>query len=261
MSIITVGNTKGGCGKSTFAVLLAQYLSLKQKINIQNNIVQKPIGIIDFDIPQYTTNTFFKNRIKHLGINNIIRPDIIYYDFTGWNFSQENLKMFIKKEEENFSYLIIDSGGHHDNMSGLAIEIADILITPVISSILDLNVLCNYDTEKNIITTGSYTQFVRSHKNKLKKLSWFVVPNRCSNIPTIYANQCLNVLNNISPLIGFKLTSSIIDRSIYSQGFDSGITCLDEEMEYIFYNNHNMIINARREISLIIENIINDQQY
>lgn len=245
--IITIGNTKGGCGKSTFAVLLSQYLTLK------NHWINDHVCILDLDAPQYTTYTFFKHRKKYF--TDAITPSVINYDISKETYPYTELRQYLESLKEKYNYIIIDSGGHHDTITKFSIEVADYLITPVIPTIIDLNVLFSYDMENDNIIEGSYTKFVRSAKNKYKKLTWFVIPNRCNPIVTEYSKQCLNILKAMSDLIGFRITSHMVDRSIYSQLFDLGLTCFDDNIdEYIPVSNM-ALLNARREVIEVIDMI------
>jgi len=254
--IITIGNTKGGSGKSTFAVLLAQYLSLKTKWKASKGFPSEEIAIIDLDAPQWTTNTFFANRKKNFGAISI-SPYVVNYDISKLIYPYENFLEFLQVLKSTYSYIIIDSGGHHDHITKLAISLADILITPVINTLIDFNVLFSYNPGNNEIVEGSYTKFVKIAKNKNKKLSWFVIPNRCSPIVHEYSKKCLHILQAMSDLIGFRVTSIVLDRALYSQGFDLGLTCYDEEaMNLYFYNNSSALMNAQKEISLVVDSIL-----
>lgn len=254
--IITIGNTKGGSGKSTFAVLLTQYLSLKIKWKASKGFPLERIAIIDLDAPQWTTNTFFGNRKKNFGEGSVI-PYVVNYDISKLIYPYENFLEFLQLLKQTYNYIIIDSGGHHDHITKLAISLADILITPVINTLIDFNVLFTYHQANNEIVEGSYTSFVKIAKNKHKKLSWFVIPNRCSPIVHEYSKKCLHILQAMSDLIGFRVTSHILDRSLYSQGFDLGLTCYDEgSMNLYFYNSSSALLNAQKEISLVVDNIL-----
>jgi chromosome partitioning protein len=250
--VITIGNTKGGCGKSTIAVLISHYLSLKSDWQKSQGLKEEKICIIDFDTPQSTSETFFQNRLKNFG-GKAITPIRISYDMNNIYFKKEEFKQYLNTLKEDYHYILIDSGGHHDEVTQLSIECADVLVTPVINTIIDLNVLFNYNSDNGEITEGSYTKFVRASRDKKKKLAWFVIPNRCSPIITEYSKKCLNILNAMSNLIGFKVTGTVSDRAVYSQGFDMGITCFDNNLEMYFPINNMSTINAKKEISNIVK--------
>lgn len=252
-TIITVSNTKGGCGKSTLAFLIAHYLALEKNWHESQGFKRKKIGLIDLDNPQYTSKTFYLNGKKKFN-DKLIRPILLDYDKE--HFDLENFQDYLKSLESEFDYIIIDSGGHYDNITSIVINVADILITPVINNLVDFNVLFTYDNNTNQMVLGAYTEFVKKNKNLYKKLTWHVIPNRCNPIITDYSTKCLQILNSMSDLIGFKVTSNIVDRSIYSQGFDLGLNVFDYELTSYFNNSQISINNSRKEIIDVIQYIL-----
>lgn len=252
-TIITISNTKGGCGKSTLAFLIAHYLALEKNWQESQGFKRKKIGLIDLDHPQYTSKTFYLNSKKNFN-NKLIRPVLLTYDKEVLNL--KNFQDYLKSLEDEFDYIIIDSGGHYDEITPIVINVADILVTPVINNLVDFNVLFTYNNEINQMILGAYTEFVKRNKNPQKKLSWYVIPNRCNPIITEYSTKCLKILHSMSDLIGFKVTNNIIDRSVYSQGFDLGLNIFDNELNSYFHNSPISITNSRKEIIDVIQYIL-----
>lgn len=252
-TIITVSNTKGGCGKSTLAFLIAHYLALEKNWQESQGFKRKKIGLIDLDHPQYTSKTFYFNSKKNFN-DKLIRPVLLNYDKDVLNL--QNFQDYLATLENEFDYIIIDSGGHYDDITPIVINVADILVTPVINNLVDFNVLFTYDNNNNQMILGAYAEFVKKSKNPYKKLSWYVVPNRCNPIITDYSNKCLKILNSMSELIGFKVTNNIIDRALYSQGFDVGLNIFDHELNNYFNNSQVSINNSRKEIIDVIQYIL-----
>jgi cellulose biosynthesis protein BcsQ len=250
-TIIGFSSTKGGSGKSTCAYSIASAFSLKGY----------KVLVIDMDVPQYTTYKFFNNRSKFIK-NDLISLHNVLFDISFIEnhgeyeiYKNHLLKIF---EEENISYydfVILDSGGYYGPLTKLAIEFSNVLITPLNLSAIDFNVLFHYDASTDDITEGRYTGFVRESKNPYRKLQWYVIPNRCHQIMSEYQKKCLDILTAIGDLIGYKVTSIIMDRSIYSQGFDMGATCFDSIEKY-FPQNQLMALNGRREINSIVDQIL-----
>jgi len=113
--IITVAHQKGGVGKSTLAVNLA--IMLESKIN-------KPVDLIDMDMQQSAT-LFSKRRVK-----NGMDPLRIITDTTIDT---------IKAAKKKGGFTVIDVGGFDAGINRAAIAAADIVITPVSDSTIELD--------------------------------------------------------------------------------------------------------------------------
>jgi cellulose biosynthesis protein BcsQ len=250
--VITVSNIKGGCGKSTLSCLIAQYLAIEKVLDESKNIKRKGVCILDMDKPQFTCKTYFLNRKKFFQ-DNLISPIFIDFDFE--NNNVENFYNYIEDLKDNFDYIIIDSGGHHDNVTKAAINVANILITPVLNTLVDFNVLFQYNYTSNQIVLGTFVNFVKESKNPNRKLFWYLVPNKCNPIVTEYSNKCLQILKSMSSLIGFKVTEPIMDRYIYSQSFDMGLNIFDDEITKYFITSPATINNGRKEIMSVLKYI------
>ena len=252
--VITISNTKGGCGKSTFASLISQYLAIKKKIDESKGIKRKEVGILDLDKPQYTSRTYFMNRKKFFQ-DELINPILLDFNLTN-DSSYEEFEAYIEDLKLKFDYIIIDGGGHYDRVSEMIIKVANILITPVLNTLVDFNVLFQYNNIKNEIILGSFVRFIRAHKIPNKKLFWYVVPNKCSPIISEYSDKCFHILKSMSDIIGYKVTDSITDRYIYSQSFDMGLNIFDMEITKYFIINQNTLNAARHEVLNIINSIL-----
>lgn len=113
--IITVAHQKGGVGKSTLAANLA--IMLESKIN-------KPVDLIDMDMQQSAT-LFSKRRVK-----NGMDPLRIITDTTIDT---------IKAAKKKGGFTLIDVGGFDAGINRAAIAAADIVITPVSDSTIELD--------------------------------------------------------------------------------------------------------------------------
>lgn len=252
--VINISNMKGGCGKSTLSFLIAQYLAIDKIFEESKGINRNGVCILDIDKPQFTCKTYFLNRKKFFQ-DKLISPTLVDFNLDN-DSNPEEFNNYIEDLKNQFDYIIIDSGGHYDNVTKMAINVANILVTPILNTLVDFNVLFKYNYTSNQIITGSFVDLVRTNKNPNRKLFWYLVPNKCNPIVTEYSNKCLQILKSMSDLIGFKVTEPIMDRYIYNQSFDMGLNIFDDEINKYFVTSPNTINNARREIVNVIKYIL-----
>lgn len=118
--IITIAHQKGGVGKSTLAVNLA--IMLQRKLG-------EPVDLIDMDMQQSAT-LFDKRRIKN--------------GLAGMNVLHATSIDAIKAAKKKSSYTIIDVGGFDADINRAAIAAADVVITPVSDSTIELDGLQSF---------------------------------------------------------------------------------------------------------------------
>ena len=118
--IITIAHQKGGVGKSTIALNLAVELSKKYKLSVIDLDYQKSLTIFN----------------EHRKENSLKPLDI--YSFN----NQNNFVNFLRKNQSEI--ILIDIGGFDSDLNRTAILAADIIITPVSNSMIEIYGLENF---------------------------------------------------------------------------------------------------------------------
>jgi len=137
--IITIGNIKGGVGKSCIAQNLAVYISF---------ILDKSVVLVDAD-PKETSADWINERRKNKELKNIKR-----FKLTG------EIKDELLDLEEQYECVVVDCGGHQDNTFINSILASTHVIMPfrpkrrdlksldkvkkLISNVRALNPICNF---------------------------------------------------------------------------------------------------------------------
>lgn len=222
--VIVFGHEKGGTGKSTLCINVAiglMYQGCK-------------VALLDTDTRQATTFSFFQERKKH---NNLLSPkcelafgsDNDSKDMSKREDITKLMSFIINNSHKDF--VIIDTPGSYTNFSVHSLDFANLVITPVSDSILDINALVSVN-DGNLIR-GPYAETVfEQRKNRIltantTQLTWFLIRNRVPLLPQENTNQCLKILTAIAKNIGADLIGEIKDRSALKDIFMYGLSVLD----------------------------------
>jgi chromosome partitioning protein len=233
VQIIVVGNEKGGSGKSTVAVHIAVGL-LKAGHSVAS---------IDIDARQKTFTSYVQNRsawAAQVG-RTLEIPDHFCVDETVNFPSTEDraagCKAFsetINELKRDHDFIIIDTAGHDGYLARLAHSMADILVTPLNDSFVDLDVLGSVDPATFAVTgTGHYAQMVdeaRSQRQLLDGMTidWIVLRNRLSSLGSRNKRLVGEGLKELSRRLNFRLVDGLAERVIFREFFPRGLTTLDD---------------------------------
>ena len=252
--VIVLGNEKGGTGKSTVAMHISVYL-LNDGFDVCT---------IDVDGRQGTLTQYFKNRSmtaqnfqaikvpKHVRIH---KSDLRDKEAAN-EFERQEFNNAIKDHME-CDFIVIDTPGNDTFLSQMAHSYANVLITPINESFIDLDVLVK-------ISQGDLTEFCpstyaetvwncrkeRAIKGK-KTLDWIVIKNRLATLYNKNRGDVNTVLEALSKRIGFRLGTGFCERVVFKELFLSGLTLLDSvNSEAQMTMSH---VAARQELREVIK--------
>lgn len=231
--IIVFGNQKGGTGKSTLAMHLV--VSLLQK--------GKKVATIDVDARQGTFSRYIENR----EITKRENPGVLTPHHTPLFESEADSVLEMKKENlenfsnlikslENFDYIVVDTPGNDNNLSRIAHSFADVIITPMNESFIDLDLLVRInDSTETTLKPSSYAEMVWNQKKEKAirdkgNIDWIVLVNRMSNVLSKNRTELDRVLSALARRIGFRLAKGFKERVIFRELFLSGLTLLDRDI-------------------------------
>lgn len=266
--VIIVGNEKGGSGKTTFSIhLIMGLLDRGYKV-----------GSIDLDSKQASLSHFVENRKKsverYAGMQNITMPihhhikklldreDALEYAF---------LDALIKLTRE-CDYIVVDTPGTQSFISRLAHSYADIIMTPINDSFVDLNLLAELDADVMEMQAPSiYSNMVWDQKKRRiardqHPIDWYVFRNRLSNLNSRNKNNVHEALVKIQKRLGFEYADGFSERVVFRELFLHGLTVLDmkkgathdnhQDLPTQFYHHPSVShIAARQEIRTIVDMI------
>ena len=248
MTVVVLGNEKGGTGKSTIAMHLVVAL-LRQG---------KSVGSIDLDARQATLSRYAENRRRNEALP---QPDHRAVPPTG-DHEQDAAEFHRHFEElrDRHDVIVIDTPGSDHPLSRLGHSFADILVTPLNDSFIDLDLLASVDGDSlKIVRPGPYAEMVwdtrktRALRGETASFEWFVLRNRLSTLDARNKREMERLLDALSKRIGFRLLDGLNERVIYRELFLQGLTLLDlggEDQGLAMTLSH---VAARQELRTLID--------
>lgn len=250
--IIVLGNEKGGSGKSTTAMHVAiGLLRLGYKV-----------GSIDLDARQGTFSHYMANRFEYGASHKINLPIPLHFPIERSKaetiaeqekHDHEFLTMALNELNGHVDFIVIDTPGSDTYLGQLAHSLADILITPMNDSFVDLDVLAriNPDT-KDMKSPSAYTKMVmdirtKRLENSQPDMDWIVMRNRLSSLDAKNKRDVGEILETLAHHFDFRLAPGFGERVIFRELFLKGMTLLDLKED----PEHKMTISAvsaRQEI-------------
>lgn len=257
--IIVVGNEKGGSGKSTVAMHVSiALLKAKQRV-----------ATIDLDSRQKTFTNYIVNRhswSQQIGRDLQIPNHLYFTENTNHPTPEDEAadgKALTERVEEfarNYDFIVIDTPGHNSYVGQLAHAMADILITPLNDSFIDLDVLATVDRDSFAISaTNHYSQMVeeafRQHQTRTNvHPDWIVFRNRISMLNSRNTRYVGDALLDLSRKLNFRYVEGLAERVIFREFYPRGLTALDDLEEATLGTRPTMShVTARLEI----ENLLN----
>lgn len=229
--VIVLGNEKGGSGKSTTAMhIIVALLKLGKRV-----------GAIDLDGRQRSLTRYLENRADWCEKRGI---ELEFPKSYVIERSKQDARQFAEEEEKdlfnsvmeelrNFDFVVIDSPGSDTHLSRLGHAIADTLVTPMNDSFVDFDLLAEVNPETlEVMSPSLYAELVwDSRKNRAltdrASIDWVVMRNRISSLDARNKRRVGEVLEALSPRIGFRIAPGFGERVVFRELFPMGQTLLD----------------------------------
>lgn len=222
--VIVFGNEKGGTGKSTLAMHLAVAL-LNRGLKV---------ATIDLDARQGTISRYVANRRLYAerSGHTVPMPEHIALDMSPHQIIEQDLAHALA-HVASCQAVIIDTPGHDSALSQAGHGYADVLVTPINDSLIDLDVIAHVDPGKQSIQRPShYAERVWKAKQARAKrdggsVDWVVVRNRLGQLDARNKKLMGRLVEDLAKRIGFRVADGIHERVIYRELFLDGLTAED----------------------------------
>ncbi len=231
--VIVFGNEKGGSGKSTMA------------IHVTVSLLQEgfKVGTLDLDSRQATFTRFWQNREQrngdeHLGLNCPVHIPVAASkaSSTEERLSEEQSRLsdaMATLKNEGCDIIVMDSPGSDTTLSRLGHRQANILVTPINDSFIDLDLIAKIDGQTLAIQKPSiYSDMVWEYRKERAimrgaPIKWFIVRNRLSHINAQNKKNIEDLLKQLERRFAFTFMNGFTERVIYRELFLKGLTLMD----------------------------------
>lgn len=230
--IIVVGNEKGGSGKSTTTMHIMTGLLLEGG----------RVAAIDLDAKQRTLTRYLENRKAFMERNGLRLPmpeHVVVPESDRPLKSEaeadeaERLAAAIAGLSPAHDFIIIDCPGSDSHLSRLGHSYADLLITPVNDSFIDVDLLATVDPDTlRVLKPSRYAVMVWEQRKQRfardrQSVDWVVIRNRLSHLDARNKRNVGHVLKSLEKRIGFRFLPGLSERVIFRELFLSGLTLMD----------------------------------
>lgn len=228
--IIVLGNEKGGSGKTTTSThLIFSLMSRGFKV-----------GCLDLDLRQLSLRRYLENRMlnnaEKIELGELFMP--LIFDVDSGVVSEDDV---LRLEEyykslffgSDLDFIVIDTPGNNTLLATLAHSFADLIITPLNDSLIDLDLIAKIDTtnikdmKPSIYSAMIWEQKIRRFKRDKKRIEWMVIRNRLSNLDSGNRRFIEKCLNHLSRNLAFRFGNGFSERLIYRELFPYGLTLVD----------------------------------
>ena len=228
--IIVLGNEKGGSGKTTTAMHLTFSL-------IYRNF---RVAVLDLDLRQLSLNRYLENRSTYYSktphFQNLQMPcifrlplDVVYTN------NDEKIEQYLTKlfDKCGFDFVVIDTPGSSTLLSQITHSFADLIVTPINDSFIDLDLIATVvgddlkQMRPSLYSTMIWEQKIRRFKRDKKRIDWVIIRNRLSNLDSNNRRSVDRALQYLSKTLAFRIGSGFSERIIYRELFPFGLTLLD----------------------------------
>jgi len=222
--VIVFGNEKGGTGKSTLAMHVAVAL-LNRGLKV---------ATIDLDARQGTLSRYVGNRrlfAQRTG-HAVPMPEHIALNTSPHQIIEQDLANALDHVAD-CAAVIIDTPGYDSALAQAGHGYADVLVTPLNDSLIDLDVIAHVDPHKQSIQRPShYAERVWKAKQARAKrdggsMDWVVVRNRLGQLDARNKKLMARLVGELAKRIGFRVAEGIHERVIYRELFLDGLTAED----------------------------------
>ena len=224
MPVIVIANTKGGVGKSTLTIHLTAGLQAQGR----------RLNLVDLDQGQHTAARFFEARTRTLNGSAVgaveahaLRTGISRPFAERAHELQARLQRVVDEARHTGDTVLIDLPAGDSPALAAALRLADVVLTPINDSLLDLATIEDGDGE-----VGALGRAVREARQARKArdqgdFAWALVLNRLSPLASRNRAKVEERIAELAAPWRFTVAGRLTERTIYRELFENGLTLVD----------------------------------
>ncbi len=263
--VVVVGNEKGGTGKSTTAIHLAMGLAQRGH----------KVACIDLDGRQATLSRFLANRTAAAEQRDAALVVPRYERLETVEADSKQAATATAEERARFSaalaeladhdVVVVDTPGYASRLAPLAYSVADVLVTPINDSFIDVDALADIDVERREVRAPSpFSQLIWQERERRERagetaVDWIVARNRIGHLDTRNAREMAKLLSVLSDRIGFRLQPGFSERVVFRGLFFRGLTLFDLAPAEVPQGSLASLEHARQEVGELLDAVTPDR--
>lgn len=204
-------------------------------------VIRYRVGAIDLDARQGTLSRYFDNRRIYTARQGLRLPQPLYstierselQDLDAAEADERDRLAHAIDAMSNCDYIVLDTPGSANSLSRAGHAHADILITPLNDSFVDLDLLGQIDPiTYEMLQPSQYSELVREQNNQRQQrgddqMDWIVIRNRLASLVSRNNRNMDLALTDLSSKLGMRLVPGFSERVIFRELFLKGLTLLD----------------------------------
>ncbi len=247
-TIIVFGNEKGGTGKSTLAFHVA----------VTAMAGGARVATIDLDAGQGTLSRLIANRRDHARRTGrtLAVPEHTAVLPAAHQDADEAAFVKALASFQDHDVVVVDTPGHASSLSLAGHSYADIVVTPLNDSLVDLDVLARVDPAAlSVQSPSTYAEQIWKAKQLRARrdggrLDWVIVRNRLGALDARNKRRVADLMQALAKRFGCRVADGIGERVVFRELFLDGLTVEDLDPAHDRLNMSH--IAARAEIRTLM---------
>jgi chromosome partitioning protein len=247
---IVFGNAKGGTGKSTLAMHVAVAL-LNAGLSV---------ATVDLDARQGTLTRYVGNRRRFAERTKTDLAQPAHASLLpAADPKDDHAALTDLLAQAPADIVIIDTPGADTDLALVGHSFADVIVTPLNDSLIDLDVIADVDpVKRTIVRPSHYAERVWKAKQMRARrdrgsIDWIVLRNRVGHLDARNKRLVARLLDDLAKRIGFRVADGIAERVIFRELFLDGLTVDDLSAVSAGKNLAVSHVAARQELRTLLD--------